>query len=823
MAQLMSIKKNVDVQPGVGVPAIFHCSQGDKGTRIILGLLNNNDNYTIPEDTTAIIRGSRADGTLFTEITADIDTTTEIKFNLTEDMTSVAGPVECEAVMTSGSANVIGTANFIIDVEKSPASIGSVLPGTDAATTWLIDELTNLDISGLDNESVVDAINSKANESTIAPEFDPSGSYTAGSYVYKNGVLYRFTAAHSAGAWTGTDVEAVTVGGEVTDLKKDLSESVFDLKSAFSEITQGSKNLLRLVPERTTSKGMTFNIDVRNKVSISGTSTSTNAEAQIELAANVHFENGKHYVFSVHEYTATNTLYVYLMSGGTAFYSSSVSGSVPFFQFTASAEADIDSIIVRYTSSGTTVNQTFYIQLEQALAPSGFVPGTSADDVYVTDFLNERYFRFSPIFSNGYFNTNGYPDTSTLSSFNSYIVTPELMYIKKGSMISPNLYPNALYVIVKEYSKDGTYLRDLYAGNLFGIFTFSSDCYARIAMRKTNYANIVPGIASDVYAFYFYGNGETDVKTKITFIGFGKDQTLSGQAILIRFPSGKNMLIDSHLLSYYSGFHNILKAHGVRRIDYYAQSHYHPDHCGLLNILVNNPDWVDITGATVFLPQTITLENLANVAESAQTLVDRQDEMVSLFEDNDCNIVRPISGQVDEIEGIKFSWYNVDHTVYAPNGSSPSTNYNDWSLCANIICGWNVINFSADIGPIGQRVVGGTLPKANILTAPHHGWDNGANNLVPAYINNVSPDVVISTNGWEHNPDNTDSPANINLATSAMQSYCEANAIPNYPTFSNGQIEVVMDKNNWMFGGHYTRYIRNEKNWKFNDNTDKQE
>lgn len=231
MAQLMSIKNNVDVQPGVGVPAIFHCSQGDKGTRIILGLLNNNDSYTIPEGTTAIIRGSRADGTLFTEITADIDTTTEIKFNLTEDMTSVAGPVECEAVMTSGTANVIGTANFIIDVERSPASIGSVIPGTDAAETWLIDELTNLDISGLDNESVVDAINSKANESTIAPEFDSSTSYTAGQYVYKNGVLYRFTSTHS-GAWTGTDVKTVTVGEELTDLKADLSGVKQDIINA---------------------------------------------------------------------------------------------------------------------------------------------------------------------------------------------------------------------------------------------------------------------------------------------------------------------------------------------------------------------------------------------------------------------------------------------------------------------------------------------------------------------------------------------------------------------------------------------------------------
>lgn len=159
MAQLMSIKRNVEMCPGqVSVPAIYHVSQGDKGTRIILGLVNNSTNYTIPEGTTAIIRGSRSDGTLFEEITADVETT-EVKFNLTEDMTSIPGAVECEAVLSSGTANVVGTANFIIDVERSPASIGSVIPGTDAATAWLIDKLENESINALNDESVVDAIN----------------------------------------------------------------------------------------------------------------------------------------------------------------------------------------------------------------------------------------------------------------------------------------------------------------------------------------------------------------------------------------------------------------------------------------------------------------------------------------------------------------------------------------------------------------------------------------------------------------------------------------------------------------------------------------
>lgn len=52
----------------------------------------------------------------------------------------------------------------------------------------------------------------------IAPKFSDQSTYAAGSYVLKNGVLYKFTAAHS-GAWTGTDAEEVTVGSELNRLE----------------------------------------------------------------------------------------------------------------------------------------------------------------------------------------------------------------------------------------------------------------------------------------------------------------------------------------------------------------------------------------------------------------------------------------------------------------------------------------------------------------------------------------------------------------------------------------------------------------------------
>lgn len=71
--------------------------------------------------------------------------------------------------------------------------------------------------------SAASGIAALANE---APTFDTSTAYTAGEYVLYNSVLYRFTADHAAGAWTGTDAVTVKIGGEVSDLKTQFDEKI---------------------------------------------------------------------------------------------------------------------------------------------------------------------------------------------------------------------------------------------------------------------------------------------------------------------------------------------------------------------------------------------------------------------------------------------------------------------------------------------------------------------------------------------------------------------------------------------------------------------
>lgn len=58
---------------------------------------------------------------------------------------------------------------------------------------------------------------------TVAPNFLTTKAYAVGDYVYYNDALYRFTSAHAAGAWVGTDATQVVMGDDLTDLKSGLT------------------------------------------------------------------------------------------------------------------------------------------------------------------------------------------------------------------------------------------------------------------------------------------------------------------------------------------------------------------------------------------------------------------------------------------------------------------------------------------------------------------------------------------------------------------------------------------------------------------------
>lgn len=80
------------------------------------------------------------------------------------------------------------------------------------------------------------------NGDAIAPTFSASTAYPAGAYVIYNGSLYRFTAAHAAGAWTGSDAVAAVLGNDVADLKATLTEDVTSLNQAITDLENRLKS-----------------------------------------------------------------------------------------------------------------------------------------------------------------------------------------------------------------------------------------------------------------------------------------------------------------------------------------------------------------------------------------------------------------------------------------------------------------------------------------------------------------------------------------------------------------------------------------------------
>lgn len=55
----------------------------------------------------------------------------------------------------------------------------------------------------------------------IAPTFSNNTAYAAGDYVWYEGNLYRFTSAHAAGNWTGTDAVQVVLSNELFSFADD--------------------------------------------------------------------------------------------------------------------------------------------------------------------------------------------------------------------------------------------------------------------------------------------------------------------------------------------------------------------------------------------------------------------------------------------------------------------------------------------------------------------------------------------------------------------------------------------------------------------------
>ena len=125
-------------------------------------------------------------------------------------------------------------------------------------------------------------------DDNIASQFSETADYEAGDYVLKKvgnlgrNILYKFKAAHAAGAWTGTDAEAVTVADELSSKANAVGEAPYiaagDLISSDGKTVQ-APYLARPVPADASNRMQLQKVIggtvVRNQQNNTSTATAT--------------------------------------------------------------------------------------------------------------------------------------------------------------------------------------------------------------------------------------------------------------------------------------------------------------------------------------------------------------------------------------------------------------------------------------------------------------------------------------------------------------------------------------------------------------------
>ena len=123
---------------------------------------------------------------------------------LSDDCYSAAGRYKLTVNLTESGNETVRTALIVEGITERNISSTTVIP--DSVISDIDDLIEEI-------ETAVASVPSDYSSllTTIAPNFSGTTDYVAGEYVWYDGTLYRFTTAHSAGSWSGADVETAVI------------------------------------------------------------------------------------------------------------------------------------------------------------------------------------------------------------------------------------------------------------------------------------------------------------------------------------------------------------------------------------------------------------------------------------------------------------------------------------------------------------------------------------------------------------------------------------------------------------------------------------
>ena len=248
---------NVDLIPGKVMP-ILHASQFDVGRSLGVKLYNGGAVYDLTGAEVVSVSVRKPDGNIVTEALTNSGGN-ELEIITTEQMTACAGASLCE-IKIEDSGDVIGSANFVLEVEEDPldggiasqseinnlatqvadlvseqydsanvifdavptAGHGNGYTVTSEGIKDALDAINNPaasavsydnTASGLAATNVQDALDEAVDvfNDNFADAYDPTATYNTGDKCVYNNLLYECNDDGVTGAWDATKWDSLTV------------------------------------------------------------------------------------------------------------------------------------------------------------------------------------------------------------------------------------------------------------------------------------------------------------------------------------------------------------------------------------------------------------------------------------------------------------------------------------------------------------------------------------------------------------------------------------------------------------------------------------
>lgn len=209
-----------------------------------------------------------------------------------------------------------------------------------------------------------------------------------------------------------------------------------------------------------------------------------------------------------------------------------------------------------------------------------------------------------------------------------------------------------------------------------------------------------------------------------------------GDSMIITFPNGQVMLLDTG--NYYCVQYVIdaLRAMGIEKIDYLLISHPHVDHLGGAATIINTFDVGTVYSNSVAYVESPSYLAFINAVENKNL------EHIFLHEGMTLDFGKDVKAYV----------YNPPAEIEYPNSPlSESTQFmNNQSITLKLEYGQSTYLFAGDLYSIGERAVTdcwGDALDCDVVKANHHGAGTSSS---PRWRKTVTPKITVMTHCMLH-------------------------------------------------------------------------